>query len=246
MKKFVSIVLAMLMVCAMAVTVCAEEVLYSEDTPFWDAGNWSEFDLTDADGNFFELLNNENAYLVLTRSKETHLEFADGIYEKYCLLDTWWSAKYPNAADAECQWIELGTGGHGSAEEARVLIDCVSDDGIKVMWPAKAIYDLLEANGALGKGTPHFICNSSATADDFKITNVSIIVPDAPIEAPAAETTEPAADTTEPAADTTEPAADTTEPTPAAETSEPADTGIVLALLPMAVAAAAVVVSKRK
>ncbi len=240
MKKFVSIVLAMLMVCAMAVTVCAEEVLFSEDIPFWDAGNWSEYDITGE--GFFELLNNENAYLVLTRSKETHLEFADGIYEKYCLLDSWWSAKYPNAADAECQWIELGTGGHGSAEEARVLIDCVSDDGIKVMWPAKDIYDLLEANGALGKGAPHFICNSSATADDFKITNISIIVPDAPIEAPAAET--PADDTTAPADDTTAPADDTT--APADETSEPADTGIVLALLPMAVAAAAVVVSKRK
>ncbi len=59
----------------------------------------------------------------------------------------------------------------------------------------------------------------------------------------AAEPTEPA-----PAAEPTEPApaADATEPAPAAETSEPAETGIVLALLPMAVAAAAVVVSKRK
>ncbi len=50
-------------------------------------------------------------------------------------------------------------------------------------------------------------------------------------------------ETAAPAAETTEPAAETA---PAAETSEPADTGIVLALLPMAVAAAAVVVSKRK
>lgn len=52
------------------------------------------------------------------------------------------------------------------------------------------------------------------------------------------------APTTEPAAE----AAETTpaETTPAEETSEPAETGIVLALLPMAVAAAAVVVSKRK
>ena len=93
MKKIVSIVLAMLMVCAMAVTVCAEEVLYSEDIPFWDAGNWSETDLTDADGNFFELLNNENAYLVITRSVETHIEFSDSAWEKFCLLDSWWSAK---------------------------------------------------------------------------------------------------------------------------------------------------------
>ncbi len=54
------------------------------------------------------------------------------------------------------------------------------------------------------------------------------------------ETVAPAAD------DTSAPADDATEPTPAADTTEPADTGIVLALLPMAIAAAAVVVSKRK
>ncbi len=62
------------------------------------------------------------------------------------------------------------------------------------------------------------------------------------------ETAAPAADgTTAPAADdTSAPADDATEPTPAADTTEPADTGIVLALLPMAVAAAAVVASKRK
>ncbi len=240
MKKFVSIVLAMLMVCAMAVTVCAEEVLYSEDIPFWDAGNWSETDLTDADGNFFELLNNENAYLVLTRSVETHIEFTDSTWEKFCLLDSWWSAKYPNPTDAECQWIQLGTAGHTSADEASILVDCVSDDGIKVMWPAKQIYDLLEANGALGKGAPHFISNEGAGDGIYKITNVSIIVPDAPIEAPA-ET--PAENTEAPAENTEAPAENTEAP---AETSEPADTGIVLALLPMAVAAAAVVVSKRK
>ncbi len=238
MKKFVSIVLALLMVCAMAVTVCAEEVLYSEDTPFWDAGNWTEYDVTDA--TFFELLNNEDAYLVITRDTETHISFADGAWEKFCILDSWWSAKYPNATDAECQWIQLGTAGHTSADEASILVDCVYDDGIRVMWPAKAIYDLLEANDALGKGNAHFICNEGAGEGIYKITNISIIIPDVPAE----ETTAPAEDTTAPAEDTTEPATDTT--APVEETSEPANTGIVLALLPMAVAAAAVVASKRK
>lgn len=61
------------------------------------------------------------------------------------------------------------------------------------------------------------------------------------------ETAAPAADdTAAPADDTTAPADDATEPTPSVDTTEPADTGIVLALLPMAVAAAAVVASKRK
>ncbi len=236
MKKFVSIVLAMLMVCAMAVTVCAEEVLFSEDIPFWDAGNWSEYDITDE--GFFELLNNESAYLVFTRDKETHIEFADGVYEKFCLVNSWWGTTFPNPLDEACNFIQLGTAGHGSAEEASVLVDCVYDDGIKVMWPAKAIYDILAANDALGKGGAHLISNTSST--DYKIINVSIIVPDAPIEAPA-ET--PAENTEVPAENTEAPAENTEAP---AETSEPADTGIVLALLPMAVAVAAVVVSKRK
>ena len=64
-------------------------------------------------------------------------------------------------------------------------------------------------------------------------------------------TTAPAsAETNAPAEEApTEAPADTTAPTdtaPAAETTTPADTGIVLAVLPMAVAAAAVVISKRK
>lgn len=41
-------------------------------------------------------------------------------------------------------------------------------------------------------------------------------------------------------------AEDITEPAPAADTSTPADTGIVLALAPMAIAACAVVISKRR
>ncbi len=65
------------------------------------------------------------------------------------------------------------------------------------------------------------------------------------VDAPAAET--PAADdTTAPAADDTTAPADEAPAADTAETSEPADTGIVLAVLPMAIAAAAVVVSKRK
>ncbi len=62
--------------------------------------------------------------------------------------------------------------------------------------------------------------------------------------APATEVAEPTADNTEAPADAT--ASETTETAPAADTSKPADTGIVLALLPMAIAAAAVAASKRK
>ena len=86
---------------------------------------------------------------------------------------------------------------------------------------------------------------------------IDVVNPESPAEdaAPAEDTTAPAEDTTAPAEDTTAPAEDTTAPSaeaaPSAETAPaenttPANTGIVLAVLPMAVAAAAVVVSKRK
>ncbi len=80
----------------------------------------------------------------------------------------------------------------------------------------------------------------------FTVTNPAAPAEDA--TAPAEDTTTaPAEDTTTaPAEDaTTAPAEDTT-PAPAADTSAPANTGVVLAVLPMAMAAAAVVISKRR
>ena len=84
------------------------------------------------------------------------------------------------------------------------------------------------------------MCSSDLACAGAKTYSVSVIVPDAPVEAPA-ET--PAENTETPAENTEAPAENTEAP---AETSEPANTGIVLALLPMAVAEAAVVVSKSK
>lgn len=88
----------------------------------------------------------------------------------------------------------------------------------------------------------------------FKEVKVTFTVnnPNAPAEdtttAPAEDTTTaPAEDTTTaPAEDTTTAPAEDTTPAPAADTSAPANTGIVLAVLPMAMAAAAVVISKRR
>ena len=85
----------------------------------------------------------------------------------------------------------------------------------------------------------------------FKEVKVTFTVsnPNAPAAddttAPAEDTTAaPADDAAEAPTDTTAPAEDNT-PAPAADTT-PAETGIVLAVLPMAIAAAAVVISKRK
>lgn len=85
----------------------------------------------------------------------------------------------------------------------------------------------------------------------FKEVKVTFTVsnPNAPAAddttAPAEDTTAaPADDAAEAPTDTTASAEDST-PAPAADTT-PAETGIVLAVLPMAIAAAAVVISKRK
>ncbi len=84
----------------------------------------------------------------------------------------------------------------------------------------------------------------------FKEVKVTFTVsnPNAPAEdtaAPADDAAEaPADNAAEAPADTTAPAEDNT-PAPAADTT-PAETGIVLAVLPMAIAAAAVVISKRR
>jgi hypothetical protein len=88
---------------------------------------------------------------------------------------------------------------------------------------------------------------------EFKEVKVTFTVNN-PEAAPAEDnTTAPAEDTTAPAEDNTPaPAEDTTPapaedtPAPAADTSAPANTGIVLAVLPMAMAAAALVFAKRK
>lgn len=88
---------------------------------------------------------------------------------------------------------------------------------------------------------------------EFKEVKVTFTVNN-PEAAPAEDTTTaPAEDTTAPAEDNTPaPAEDTTPapaedtPAPAADTSAPANTGIVLAVLPMAMAAAALVFTKRK
>mgnify|MGYP005759830633 CR=1 FL=1 len=89
-----------------------------------------------------------------------------------------------------------------------------------------ATYDItyLAYNGVMADGTPY---TEGASAD-----------------APAEDTADDTADDTAPAEDIT-PVEDTTTAEDTT-TSAPADTGIALALVPMAIAAAAVVVSKRR
>ena len=102
-------------------------------------------------------------------------------------------------------------------------------------------------SGELPAGTTAVVLNPYAFASEAgEITfEVSVAVTYTGEGNAPAEDNAPADDNAEaPAEDTTAPAEDTA--APAAETSTPADTGIVLAVLPMAMAAAAVVISKRK
>ena len=105
-------------------------------------------------------------------------------------------------------------------------------------------------SGEIPAGTTAVVLNPYAFASEAgEITfDVSIAVTyTGEGNAPAEDTTAPAEDTTAPAEDTTAPAEDTTAPSEEAAPAEtPANTGIVLAVLPMAIAAAAVVASKRR
>ena len=83
---------------------------------------------------------------------------------------------------------------------------------------------------------------------EFKEVKVTFTVnnPEDNTTAPAEDTTAPAEDNTPAPAEDTTPAPAEDTPAPAADTSAPANTGIVLAVLPMAMAAAALVFAKRK
>lgn len=85
--------------------------------------------------------------------------------------------------------------------------------------------------------TSYFAFEGMDPITDIEVT-FEVVSAAAPAETVPDDTAAPADNAAE---DTAEPA-----PAPAADTSTPADTGIVLALAPMAIAACAVVISKRR
>ena len=218
MKKFVSIVLAMILVLSMSVVALAEEVLFTYEVKFPEEHGWWKDDQDfKSNADFIAALQTEGAKVVV-KADAAVADGAEGHGFQYGIqetVDDWGNVLcHSNFANGE------GAIGADSA--------IVDGDYSYITFDAAAFLAACEANGV---STESWQWINDAAAG--KTYSISVIVPDAP----AAETTEPAAETNEPAAETA-PAAD--------ETSEPANTGIVLALLPMAVAAAAVVVSKRK
>ncbi len=248
MKKFVSIAVALVMVLSLTVCAFADDALLSEDTVFWTNGNWADYTLDDITmPELIEALQTEGACLAVTRDTETHLVYDDGVWEKYCILDSWWSG---TDVTTGYQWVTLGTGGTTSADEPDGgIIDCVYDDGVTIMWDGATIAQALIDGGFNSEGGVTMIINSS---DDgaYKVTNVSVVISEYATSTSSAEeeTTDETSDDADAAEDTSDATEETAEASESTETSTASspDTGVALALVPMAIAGIAVVSSKRR
>ncbi len=246
MKKFLSIALAVVMVLSVSVCAFADD-LPSETTMFWSNGNWNDYTLDEITmPELIEALQTEGACLCVTRDTETHISFADGGYEKFNILDSWWSGVDVTTG---YQWVVLGTAGHTDADEPGAgIIDCVYDDGVTVMWDGATVAQALIDGGFNSEGGVTMIINSS---DDgaYKVSSVSVVISEYATSASSAEeetTEETSEETTEEAEDTSDATEETTETTESTSTASSPDTGVALALVPMAIAGIAVVSSKRR
>ncbi len=207
---------------------------YSEDILFTSSG-WGTYDLGDT--ALIDALSVEGSILVITRDRETSITFDDNSYEKFGLVDSWWSG----------DWMQLGTGGHTDAdEESATIIDCISDDGVSVMYDGNTIYDAWVAAGMSNGGTATLITNTSGL---YQITNVTVYVPAGSTTVEEVEVTEPQeptdTETEEDGTDDVDVSETDTDDTADVAESNPT-TGVVIALVPMAIAGLAVVASKRR
>ncbi|MCD7824326.1 MAG: hypothetical protein LUG86_10005 [Oscillospiraceae bacterium] len=239
MKKVLSIVLAIVMVLSVSVVAFADDTvvlsLDQEDVYlFWSNGNWNTGDFTDyAMTDFIAALQTEGAQLVVVRASESTIQFSDGgDYEKILITNSWYSGADVTTGDT---WVALGTAGHTDADEPnKGIIDPISDDGVTIVYDANTVGQALADGGFGVDGTTVTFISNSHPDGVYKFSSISVIVPEG---AAAAEETEEA----EAAEETTE-AAESTE----TSTASSPDTGVALALVPMAIAGIAVVSSKRR
>ena len=233
MKKVLSIAVALCMMLTLTVCVFADdEVVWSEDTMFFSAGNWESYTVEDPDG-LLEALQTEGAVLTITRSAESGVTEGgtSTSYENFVLIDSWYACD---------PYVWLGTAGHTTADEPDKagLIDCLSDDGLVCTYDAATVYAAYEAAGGLDGGSPIIISNTSASGV-YSITNISVVIPETPIETSSdveVESTDATEETTEASTETSSSSSSASSP----------DTGVALALVPMAIAGFAVVSSKRR
>ncbi len=232
MKKVLSIALAIVMVLSVSVVAFADDtVVWTEPTMFFSAGNWNSYTIEDPEG-FLDALQTEGAVLVITRDSASDVLSGGGTsdtYENFVIVDSWYS---------NSDYVWLGTAGHTAADEpSKSIIDALSDDGTVATYDAATVYARYVELGLDQGGDPIMISNTSSTA--YSISSISVVVP----EAAAVEETE--ADSEEATEETTEAAEETTTSSSSSSSSSP-DTGVALALVPMAIAGIAVVSSKRR
>ncbi len=239
MKKVLSIALAIVMVLSVSVCAFADDTvvlnLDQEDAYiFWSNGNWESGNFTDYTvAELVEALQVEGAQLVITRSAEsTIVHNGSETYEKFLITNSSYSG---SDVESGYTWVSLGTRGHNSTTEPDVgIIDPISDDGVTVVYDGATVAQRLVDGNFVVDGTTLVFISNSLPAGEYKISNISVIVP----ESAAAE-------------ETTEETSETEETTEAAESSETStasspDTGVALALVPMALAGIAVVSTKRR
>ena len=229
MKKVLAALLALTMLFALAVPAFAEEIVVFENAEgqaFADCAN--SWDFFGTDGYW----GREAAQCLSVTWADikpimeeggatfTYVYSADGAGTPSLNLS--FTDGNGNGVAAPFTTTDLGDGKY----EATIALD----DMVKAWTDAGLTLDTAEA----------FLVQ--VWTGNFKLYSAKFVT-GADAAAPAEDTSAPAEDTTAPAEDTTAPAEDTPAPV---ETPTPADTGIVLAVLPMAMAAAAVVISKRK
>lgn len=228
MKKILSVLLALAMVCALSVSVFAEEEIYSMTTT--QGQNQEDLALPAT------LTMSDSFSRIATNWVGGGTEYS-AIIEAINTPDASIVITYTGNITKFLIQTEKGT------EDGTVELNPVVVDGKNVaVIPCSDVIAAMPfacANTDVGWGNIAFICEDGAVLESFKVVTGAVAPAGDPV--PADDTTAPAEDATAPVEAPAEAPAETP-----AETSEPADTGIVLAVLPMAIAAAAVVISKRK
>ncbi len=192
---------------------------------------WGSKDLGGTD--LIEALAQDGAILVITRDGVSDTVFSDdGDFEKFGLVNAWWTGD---------GWVALGTAGHTSADEEGV-VDCLSDDGTTVIYDGATVYAAWQA---LNLNTGSNTTIISNTSNSLSIVSVAVYVPADAVSVEEVEVTDPQeSGETDSEDDGEDLTVDDSEPETPAETNP--TTGVVLALVPMAIAGLAVVASKRR
>ncbi len=218
MKKIIAILAAAVLCVSMAVSVSAFEG--SADIALY-AGNsadWTTASSTPV------TVNADGEYTLKLEGLSITTDTATVIYIKDSAVEAGEKEKSDLAADITILTKSLKINGK----------EIALTEGYPTTLTDAGVFDICWYNIW---ATNYFTMDGMDTITDIEVT-FEVVSAAASAETVPDDTAAPADNAAE---DTTEPA-----PAPAADTSTPADTGIVLALAPMAIAACAVIISKRR